>query len=143
MTSMSFSTNSKWILIGTAGDVHYVIDAFDGGLLARLEGFKGLEGGKTGDQYGVAPVKGISGEECGWTQDSKFIVSGSSVGKIYFWDAAMIPAQAAPDGENATVLEPVITLEGPPGPSRCVKFNPRYQMFASAGTELVSPPTCA
>lgn len=138
ITSMSFSTNSKWILIGTAGDVHYVLDAFDGSLLARLEGFRGLEGGKTGDHFGVMPVKGISGEEVGWTTDSKFIVSGSQPGKIYFWDSSMIPATPAPEGENAKVLTPVVTLDGHPGPSRCVKFNPRYQMFASAGAELVS-----
>lgn len=136
ITSMSFSTNSKWILIGTAGDVHYVLDAFDGNLLARLEGFRGLEGGKTGDHFGVMPVKGISGEEVGWTTDSKLIVSGSQPGKIYFWDSSMIPATPAPEGENAKVLTPVVTLDGHPGPSRCVKFNPRYQMFASAGAEL-------
>ncbi|KAG8907163.1 member of Set1p complex, histone methyl transferase [Tulasnella sp. 403] len=136
MTSMSFSTNSKWILIGTSGDVHYVIDAYDGFLLARLEGFKGLEGGKTGDQYSVTPVKGISGEEVSWTMDSKFIIGGSHSGKIYMWDTSMIPMVPAPEGENAKVLTPVVTLDGHPGPSRCVRFNPRYQMFVSAGAEL-------
>ena len=37
MTSLSFSNDGKWLLVGTSGDVHYVLDSFDGGVLARLE----------------------------------------------------------------------------------------------------------
>lgn len=37
-TSLSFSNDGKWVLIGTSGDVHYVVDAFEGGVVARLEG---------------------------------------------------------------------------------------------------------
>lgn len=37
MTSLSFSNDGKWLLVGTSGDVHYVLDSFDGSLLARLE----------------------------------------------------------------------------------------------------------
>lgn len=36
-TSVSFSNDGKWLLVGTSGDVHYVLDSFDGNLLARLE----------------------------------------------------------------------------------------------------------
>ncbi|KAG8950522.1 member of Set1p complex, histone methyl transferase [Tulasnella sp. 419] len=140
MTSMSFSANGKWLLVGTAGDMHYVLDAFDGTLLAKLEGFKGLEGGKNGT-YGVKSSKGISGEEVSWTSDSKFIVSGSSTGKIYFWNASEIPPpENFKEGgaEEPKVILPIITLDGHPGPSRCVRFNSRYQMMVSAGAELVS-----
>ncbi|KAG9013866.1 member of Set1p complex, histone methyl transferase [Tulasnella sp. JGI-2019a] len=136
MTSMSFSTNSKWILIGTSGDAHYVYDSYEGVLLAKLEGFKGLEGGKNGDQYGVSPVKGISGEEVGWTSDSKFIIGGSFTGKICMWDCAQIPLMMEANKEEPKVLMPTVTLDGPPGPVRCVKMNPRHQMLATAGTEL-------
>lgn len=136
MTSMSFSTNSKWILIGTSSDAHYVLDSFDGIVLAKLEGFKGLEGGKTGDQYGISPVKGISGDEVGWSSDSKFIIGGSYTGKIYFWDASQIPMVMEANKDEIKVLKPVVTLDGHPGPSRCVKFNPRHHMFVSAGAEL-------
>lgn len=37
MTSLSFSNDGKWLLVGTSGDVHYVLDSFDGSMLARLE----------------------------------------------------------------------------------------------------------
>lgn len=40
MTSLSFSNDGKWLLVGTSGDVHYVLDSFDGGVLARLESKK-------------------------------------------------------------------------------------------------------
>lgn len=137
MTSMAFSTNNKWILIGTSGDAHYVYDSYEGVLLVKLEGFKGLEGGKTGDQYGVSPVKGISGEEVGWTSDSKFIIGGSYTGKICMWDCAEIPLADNANREEPKVLTPSVTLNGPLGSTRCVKMNPRHQMLATAGTELV------
>lgn len=36
-TSLSFSNDGKYLLLGTAGDVHYVTDAYDGKVLARLQ----------------------------------------------------------------------------------------------------------
>lgn len=36
-TSASFSNDGKWLLVGTSGDVHYVLDSFDGTVMARLE----------------------------------------------------------------------------------------------------------
>lgn len=37
-TSVSYSNDSKWLLVGTSGDTHYVLDAYDGNVVARLEG---------------------------------------------------------------------------------------------------------
>jgi COMPASS component SWD2 len=37
LTSLAFSNDGKWILVGTGGDVHYVVDSFDGHIVARLE----------------------------------------------------------------------------------------------------------
>lgn len=36
-TSVSFSNDGKWLLVGTSGDVHYVLDSFEGTVVARLE----------------------------------------------------------------------------------------------------------
>ena len=36
-TSLAFSSDGKWLLVGTSGDVHYVVDAFEGTVVARLE----------------------------------------------------------------------------------------------------------
>jgi len=37
-TSISYSNDSKWLLVGTSGDTHYVLDAYEGHVVARLEG---------------------------------------------------------------------------------------------------------
>lgn len=36
-TSLKFSNNGKYLLLGTGGDYVYVLDAFTGGLVVRLE----------------------------------------------------------------------------------------------------------
>lgn len=36
-TSLAFSNDGKWLLVGTSGDTHYVADAFEGTIVARLE----------------------------------------------------------------------------------------------------------
>lgn len=142
MTSLSFSSNGKMLLVGTAGDYHYVLDAFDGNLLWKLEGFVGLERGKTGNAIGMVPGRGISGEEVCWTPDSKFVIGGSQDGKVYFWDLSepnKLP-KPAPGTSDPVVLKPTITLPGHPSATRCVRFNPRHMMLATAGAELVCGP---
>ncbi|KAF8656806.1 hypothetical protein AX16_002356 [Volvariella volvacea WC 439] len=136
ITSLAFSPNGKYLLVGCSGNAHYIVDAFDGQLLAKLEGHTGLERRAMGTQPNIEPAKGISGEEICWTPDDKFVVSGSLDGRIYMWD---IP-EFAPTREDEKVkmkqIHPTITLEGHPGPSRCVRFNPRLAMLCSAGAEL-------
>ncbi|KAF8298192.1 WD40 repeat-like protein [Clavulina sp. PMI_390] len=137
MTSLSFSSNGKLLLVGTAGNVHYVVDAFDGVLFLRLVGFEGLEPGKSGREGGMTPTRGLSGEEVCWTPDSKFVIGGSLDGKVHVWDLSSdnkIPRLGP--GEDPVTLQPAYTMEGSPSVTRCVKFNPRYQMMATAGAEL-------
>ncbi|KAH9945293.1 WD40 repeat-like protein [Epithele typhae] len=135
MTSLSFSTNGKYILVGCSGDAHYIVDSFTGYLVAKLEGHKGLERRRLDAQITIEPTKGCSGEEVSWTPDSKFIVSGSLDGRICVWDVSNLPPQENPKAEVKPML-PTMVLEGHPGPARCVKFNPRLAMLASAGAEL-------
>ena len=116
------------------------MDAFGGHLLAKLEGHKGLERRRLDAQQTMEPSRGCSGEEVSWTPDSKFVVSGSLDGKICVWDVSNLERKEGPVNVKAEVrpLQPFTTLEGHPGPTRCVKFNPRLAMMASAGAELVS-----
>lgn len=141
VTSLSFSTNGKYLLIGCSGDAHYILDAFEGHLLAKLEGHVGLERRKLGTQLGIDPVRGSSGEEVCWTPDSKFVISGSLDGKICIWDLQNLPTVVvSADGKPQPPrrLQPISSIEGHPGPSRCVRFNPRLAMLCTAGSELVS-----
>ena len=139
MTSLSFSSNGKYLLIGTSGNAHYIMDAFDGKLLVRLEGHIGLERVRMDLTPSVNPTKGISAEEVSWTPDSKFVVGGSVDGKICIWDVQNLHELEPVDiMDGPKIVPPLSTLEGHTGPSRCIKFNPRYAMLASAGAELVN-----
>lgn len=153
MTSLAFSSNSDWLLVGTSSSAHYLLDAFDGHLLAKLEGHEALERGKSGN-ISVTPQRGISGEEVSWTPDSKYVVGGSHDGKIMIWDIAgsaprlkqhleEMKTWKNSEGRTGTPpdplsIRPMHSVDGHPGPSRCVKFNPKVAMLASAGTEVVS-----
>ncbi|KIP11165.1 hypothetical protein PHLGIDRAFT_28082 [Phlebiopsis gigantea 11061_1 CR5-6] len=138
MTSLSFSSSGKYLLVGCSGNAHYIIDAFEGHLLAKLEGHIGLERRKLTAKESIEPSRGVSGEEVSWTPDSKFVVGGSLDGKILLWDAQHLPQKEGPVDLKAPPirLQPVAKLEGHPGPARCVKFNPRLAMMCSAGAEL-------
>ncbi|KAI0711926.1 WD40 repeat-like protein [Cerioporus squamosus] len=131
MTSLSFSTDGKYLLIGCSGDAHYVMDAFEGHLLAKLEGHKGLERRRLEAPLPWNRPEGVVGR-------SKFVVSGSLDGRICVWDLSNLEGKQGPINLKAETrpLQPFAMLEGHPGPSRCVKFNPRLAMMASAGAEL-------
>ncbi|KAF9000620.1 WD40-repeat-containing domain protein [Cyathus striatus] len=138
MTSLSFSSNGKYLLVGCSGDAHYILDAFEGHLLAKLEGHMGLERRSTGAPPSIEPARGCSGEEVSWTPDSKYIIGGSLDGRVLVWDVQSLPLR---QGEvdlkmHPTRIQPLVTLDGHPGPSRCVKFNPRLAMMVTAGAEL-------
>lgn len=135
MTSLAFSSNGKFLLVGTAGDVHYVIDAFDGVTLFRLVGHVGLERGKSGRESSMIPSRGISGEELTWTPDSKYVIGGSEDGKVLVWEIDEM--KKAGLGEETATLTPNKIIEGHPSVSRCIKFNPRFAMMATASAELV------
>ncbi|EJF64604.1 WD40 repeat-like protein [Dichomitus squalens LYAD-421 SS1] len=138
MTSLAFSTNGKYLLVGCSGDAHYLMDAFEGHLLAKLVGHVGLERRRPDAPLSIEPQRGCSGEEVSWTPDSRYVLSGSADGKIVLWDVSILPAKQGPINTKAEplVIPPAAVLEGHPGPSRCVKFNPRLAMMASAGAEL-------
>jgi COMPASS component SWD2 len=72
MTSLEFSNNGKYILVGCATNVHYVLEAFTLQIVARLEGH--------------APLgfisRGVtrSGAEVCWTPDSSYVLAGTLLG---------------------------------------------------------------
>ena len=73
-------------MVGTSSDVHYIVrsvelDKEDPNpvfLQRRLIGFEGLENvsGGGGRGTGMVPDAGLSGSECCWTPDGKFVISG-------------------------------------------------------------------
>ncbi|ORY56807.1 WD40 repeat-like protein [Leucosporidium creatinivorum] len=152
LTSLAFSNDGKWILVGTSGDVHYVVDSFDGHIVARLEcvpqpgstspaGVMGLERAVASPyERPMEPSAGLSSEEVKWTPDGRFVVGGSIDGKIHVWDVAPPPEQRPPHYPPPSpecTLFPIKSIDGHVGgPSRAVAFNPKTAMFASAGNDL-------
>ncbi|TFK27158.1 WD40 repeat-like protein [Coprinopsis marcescibilis] len=140
MTSLSFSSNGKYILVGCSGNAHYIIDSFEGLVLARLEGHIGLERRSLNAPPDIEPARGISGEEVSWTPDSKYVIGGSLDGKVFVWSIQPLESDPPPPGGAKPLLKrihPISNLEGQPtAPTRCVRFNPRLGMLATAGPEL-------
>ncbi|KAI0291907.1 WD40 repeat-like protein [Multifurca ochricompacta] len=138
MTSMAFSSSGKYLLVGCSGDAHYIVDAFEGHVLAKLEGHIGLERRRLDTPISIEPQRGCSVEEVSWTPDSKYVVGGGLDGRICVWDVQNIPAREGPvDLQLAPMrIQPLAKMDGHPGPARCVRFNPRLAMMATAGAEL-------
>ncbi|KAI0316726.1 WD40 repeat-like protein [Amylostereum chailletii] len=138
MTSMSFSSNGKFLLVGCSGDAHYILDAFEGHLLAKLDGYVGLERRRMEIPINIEPQRGCSGEEVSWTPDSKYVVGGSLDGRVMVWDVQHLQSKSG--DINLTTppqrIQPMQKMEGHLGPARCVRFNPRLAMMATAGAEL-------
>ncbi|EIW72712.1 hypothetical protein M231_07216 [Tremella mesenterica] len=143
-TSIAFSNDGNYLLIGTSSDAHYLVDAFDLVILRRLVGHQGLERDKDG-QKGIIPRRGASGEEVCFTGDSKWVVSGSADGAVVFWDISPEMGKEKLEviiGERGKVAEllPTIRLEASAnagfGPSRSVRMNPRYAMMGVGGEEF-------
>ena len=67
-TSIQFNNTGKLLLVLTAGDVHYVLDGYEGTMVARLVGHYGMS------KAGFDAVS--CGQEASWTPDGRFIVGG-------------------------------------------------------------------
>ncbi|KAG5645539.1 hypothetical protein DXG03_005814 [Asterophora parasitica] len=138
MTSLLFSSSGKFLLVGCSGDAHYIMDSYDGTLLAKLEGHVGLERRSLSAPPSIEPSKGISGEEVAFTPDSKYVIGGSLDGKVYVWDVQGLQPRGSKDEPPPAMkrIQPLASLDGHTGPSRCVKFNPRSAMLCTAGPEM-------
>ncbi|GAA5883695.1 hypothetical protein JCM16303_004771 [Sporobolomyces ruberrimus] len=146
-TSVSYSNDSKWLLVGTSGDTHYVLDAYDGNVVARLEGPNerpnmGLERAVVAPyERPIEPAAGISSEEVKWSPDGRYVIGGSIDGSLHIWDVAPPDSEKPldrPDPSPSCTLYPIKTIESahPRGPARVVGFNPKNCMLATAGNEL-------
>ena len=130
ITYLSFNQTGQYLLAGTSGDVHYIVDTFSGKLIYRLTGHVGLERAD-GASVGLVPKAGISGQELCWTPDGRMIVGGSAAGQVHVW--------ALPDQPPATppvTLHSTTTLQGQEGTPRVVAFNPRCAHLCTAGTQV-------
>ncbi|KAG0288173.1 WD repeat-containing protein 82 [Dissophora globulifera] len=152
-TQLEFSSDGKYILVTTAAEAHYIVDAYRPNTTRfRLVG-----------HYSYGNEVFLSGGEACWTPDGKFVVSGSRDGNIYVWDIARAMADQMAGLVNGTPgvgntggagvngvehggsgnllsangeLKPFKVLKAHGSPSHIVAFNPKFLMMVSGSTEL-------
>lgn len=129
ITALTFNQTGEYILVGTAGDVHYVMDSFSGKFLFRLAGHVGLERAE-GARMGMAPSAGISGEEFTWTPDGRMVIAGSATGQLCVWT---LPNTTP---SSPMTLLPDAMLNGHEGTPRAVAFNPRCAQLSIGGAQV-------
>ncbi|EPQ30543.1 uncharacterized protein PFL1_02068 [Pseudozyma flocculosa PF-1] len=143
ITSLEFNNEGGHLLVGTSGDVHYVVDSFSGAILHRLVGHSGLENA-SGAPIGMVPEAGISGAEVCWTSDGKLVLAGSANGQIVVWKIPDEPQQQQqqgqqgyPAGGDIPNLNPTTVIPGHEGPVRCLAFSPRLAQLTTGSSQLV------
>jgi len=65
-SKLEFSNDGKSILVGTSGGVHYLLDAFNGTIKARLV------------DYTPNTTAGLSSGDVCFTPDGRFVMAGNS-----------------------------------------------------------------
>ena len=111
-SQIELSSDGKDLLISTRQDVHYLVDGFSGALKRVFKG-----------HVNTAQVD----LQATFSPDSMFVFSGSQDGTIHVWNRDTGVHVAAYEGHKTALT--------------CLRFNPKYCMFASACTKLVSSRT--
>ncbi|KYK54571.1 WD repeat containing protein 82 [Drechmeria coniospora] len=134
-TKLEFSNDGKSLLVGTKGNGHFLLDAFEGNLKAYLH----MPGGGTrrpGEAAttinGGAATNSTDADcsgDCCFAPDGRFVISGRSSQDVLVWDTLR------PTPENK-MMEPSCTLPDK-RPAAVVAFNPRFNFFATADEDLV------
>lgn len=128
-TTLEFSNDGNLLLLGTTGNGHFLLDAFDGTLKAYLRKPAGGTGRPApGDVSSSSPSSIDSSGDCCFTPDGRFVISGAAK-DVLVWDARGTPDQHG-------VLEPAHILQDK-NTAAVVAFNPRYNFFATANQELL------
>ncbi|KAL5597608.1 hypothetical protein FOBRF1_011401 [Fusarium oxysporum] len=133
-TKLEFSNDGKSLLVGTRGNGHFLLDAFEGTLKAYLQKPNGgtrrlavgetASGGSSSSDWSNIESSG----ECCFAPDGRYVLSGSKK-DVLVWDT-----MAAPNDNK--VLEPSWTLPDK-REAAVLAFNPRYNFFATADQELL------
>jgi COMPASS component SWD2 len=133
-TKLEFSNDGKFILLGTKGAGHFLIDSFDGTLRAYLHksesGANRLAAGEDPSVNGsssTGPVLHESSGDCCFTPDGRYVLGGSK-SKVLIWDT-LSPV----DGDQT--LEPTYAFESPQQ-AAVLAYNPRFNFFATADEDL-------
>jgi COMPASS component SWD2 len=132
---LEFSNDGKSLLLGTTGQSHFLLDAFDGHLKASLRRDRGGARRLGAGDHNPEHVDPQSSEflypgtgDCCFTPDGRYVISGTRQQNVLVWDTL------APAPEK--VLRPIHELDYR-GDSAVIAFNPRYNFFATGDKQVV------
>lgn len=135
-TKLEFSNDGKNLLLGTKGNGHFLIDAFEGNLKAYLHkpngGTRRLAAGEDPAINGSSSgsTSNIEGSgDCGFSPDGRYVVGGGANNKLLVWDTL---GQVDED----KTLEPLHVMDSEK-PASVVAFSPRFNFIATADQEVV------
>ncbi|ETS83469.1 hypothetical protein PFICI_05345 [Pestalotiopsis fici W106-1] len=135
-TKLEFSNDGKNLLLGTKGNGHFLIDAFEGTLRAYLHkpngGTRRLAAGEAPSMNGSSANGSSSIEgsgDCGFSPDGRYVVGGGANNKLLIWDTL---GQVDED----KTLEPLHMIDSE-RPASVVAFSPRFNFIATADQEVV------
>ncbi|KAG5916928.1 hypothetical protein E4U61_003183 [Claviceps capensis] len=142
-TKLEFSNDGKSLLVGTNGNGHFLLDAFEGTLKAYLDRpvggarRQGATSPSSNSNVAADPSDPESSGDCCFAPDGRFIISGSKQDVLVYDSLASIP--------HNKILKPMATLQDKRD-TAVLAFNPRYNFFATANQDLVfwlpdTPPT--
>jgi len=132
---LEFSNDGKSLLLGTTGQAHFLLDAFDGHLKASLRRDRGGVRRLGAGDHNIENIDTLSVDflypstgDCCFSPDGRYVLSGSRQQNVLVWDTL---AQAP-----ERVLRPIHELDYK-GDSAVIAFNPRYNFFATGDKEVV------
>lgn len=135
-TKLEFSNDGKSLLLGTNGNGHFLLDAFEGTLKAYLRRPLAAPKGLAPAEPAVAAI-GSSGAgsatldcsaNCCYAPDGRIVIGGAGH-DVVVWDTLKPPPESK-------VLEPSWRLQDKREVA-AVAFNPRYNFFATSDQDLV------
>lgn len=130
--SLDFSNDGKCLLIGTGGNSHFVLDAFDGTLKHNLVRKSGgphrlaLDESTPDADANTETRHHTSGDVC-FSPDGRYVLSGQQRHSVLVYDITG-PTQ---EGGNTPMCELESKTE-----AAAIRYNPRFNMFATADREL-------
>ena len=124
--SLKFSTDGAYLLVGTTTVYNYILDSFTGQIYYRLEGHEPI--------HRPHGSPNPSREELSWTPDSKYVVGGSSDGRILIWEIPSIDNKPS----QIKTLHPISSYNAYKGPVSIVNFNPKYTVMTTASDNVLS-----
>ncbi|KUJ22132.1 WD repeat-containing protein-like protein [Mollisia scopiformis] len=134
---LEFSNDGKHLLLGTTGNSHFLLDAFDGHVKASLRKDRGSVRRLGPGEHNPENMDPMSSDylfpstgDCCFSPDGRYVLSGTRQRNVLVWETL------GGSTETSRSVVPAHELDYA-GDTALMAFNPRYNMFATADKEVV------